>query len=289
MVKGQELFSGHLDIPRQLSGKGKGTGTDPEARTDLMIAHWEAFANRLLRKLARKHMFKTMRVERRRRAMIMRENVARRTLIHANPNMNLLGQLLSMKTPRVTMSELVQLLLQRVMHQLLHLDGYLPPPVVGRALDVLNAPSSIREEFQAAFNSRTFGQIQQKKKAKELHKSLIDPAGRRTLHCQGGYTNCEEIPRTTLAGLEATNLQKRPKWCLFVLSRSFSGFESCRVSINMILRSAMALGRKFLQVSGLLTPLWSLGGKQCLTLAVTIIRSGHFWSRLANGPLGSHV
>ena len=50
-----------------------------------MIAQSEAFANRLLRKLARKHMFKTMRVERRRRAMVMRENVARRTLIHANP------------------------------------------------------------------------------------------------------------------------------------------------------------------------------------------------------------
>ena len=37
----------------QPSGKGKRTGTDPEARTNLMIAHWEAFANRLLRKLAR--------------------------------------------------------------------------------------------------------------------------------------------------------------------------------------------------------------------------------------------
>ena len=46
---------------RQLSGKGKGTGADPEARVNLMIAHWEAFANRLL---------KTMRVERRRRAII---------------------------------------------------------------------------------------------------------------------------------------------------------------------------------------------------------------------------
>ena len=42
----------------QPSGKGKGTGTDPEARTNLMIAHCKAFANRLLRKLARKHMFR---------------------------------------------------------------------------------------------------------------------------------------------------------------------------------------------------------------------------------------
>ena len=96
MVKGQELLSGHLDtlmprMPRQARqtnpvGKARvRTGTDPEARTNLMIAHWEAFANKLLRKLARKHMFKTMRLERRRRAMSMRENVARRTLIHANP------------------------------------------------------------------------------------------------------------------------------------------------------------------------------------------------------------
>ena len=58
---------------------------DPEPRVNLMIAHWEAFANRLLRKLARKHMFKVLRVERRRRAIVMRENIARRTLIHANP------------------------------------------------------------------------------------------------------------------------------------------------------------------------------------------------------------
>ena len=36
--------------PRQ---KGKGTSTDPEARISLMLAHWEAFANRLLRKRAR--------------------------------------------------------------------------------------------------------------------------------------------------------------------------------------------------------------------------------------------
>ena len=53
----------------------------------LLIAHWEAFANRLLSKRARKRMFKTMLVERRRRAIIMRENVARRTHIHANPQL----------------------------------------------------------------------------------------------------------------------------------------------------------------------------------------------------------
>ena len=35
--------------------------------------------------------------------------------------------------------------------------GYRPPPVIGRALDVLNAPGSTREEFQAAFTSRNLG------------------------------------------------------------------------------------------------------------------------------------
>ena len=75
--------------------------------------------------------------------------------------------------------------------------GYLPPPVIGRALDVLNAPGLTREEFQAAFNSRNSGpghmeyvtpklreelrlesaegRDQAQKEAKELRKSLIDP------------------------------------------------------------------------------------------------------------------
>ena len=35
--------------------------------------------------------------------------------------------------------------------------GYLPPPVIGRALDILNAPGTTREEFQALFNSRNLG------------------------------------------------------------------------------------------------------------------------------------
>ena len=50
-----------------------------------MVAHWGAFANRLLRNYARKYMFKFWKIERRRRAIVMRENMARRTLIRANP------------------------------------------------------------------------------------------------------------------------------------------------------------------------------------------------------------
>ena len=58
---------------------------DPVVRSNLMIAHWAAFANRLLRKYARKYMFKFWRIEKRRRAIIMHENMARRTLIRTNP------------------------------------------------------------------------------------------------------------------------------------------------------------------------------------------------------------
>ena len=62
-----------------------GTGTDPVARTNLMVAHWGAFANRLLRNYTRKYMFKFWKIDKRRRAIIVRENMARRTLIRANP------------------------------------------------------------------------------------------------------------------------------------------------------------------------------------------------------------
>ena len=72
---------GHPEAPdaqasqsSQPSGRGKGIGTDPETRFNLLIAHWEAFANRLLRNRTRRHMFETMLIERRRRAIIMGEN-----------------------------------------------------------------------------------------------------------------------------------------------------------------------------------------------------------------------
>ena len=94
---------GHPEAPdaqasqsSQPSGRGKGTGTDPETRLSLLIAHWETFANRLLRNRARRHMFETMLRERRRRAIIM----------------------MMMMMP---VSQLVQWLLQQVMHQLLRL------------------------------------------------------------------------------------------------------------------------------------------------------------------------
>ena len=68
--------------PRSLP---QGVGTDPVVRTNLTVAHWGAFANRLLRNYTRKYMFKFWKIEKRRRAIIMRENMARRTLLRANP------------------------------------------------------------------------------------------------------------------------------------------------------------------------------------------------------------
>ena len=98
----------------------QGTRMDPVVRSNLMIAHWAAFANRLLRKYARKYMFKFWRIEKRRRAIIMHENMARRTLIL---NMDLLGQLTFMSVPVILMmSQLFQWLAHQVMPQLRLLD-----------------------------------------------------------------------------------------------------------------------------------------------------------------------
>ena len=101
----------------------QGTNVDPVTRTNLMIAHLGAFANRLLRNYTRKYMFKFWKIEKRHRAIIMRENMARRTLIHANPSIDLSGQLTFTNVPVILrMSQLFQWLLQQVMFQLLHLD-----------------------------------------------------------------------------------------------------------------------------------------------------------------------
>ena len=67
-------------------------------------------------------MFKVWRIEKRRRAIVMRESVARRISSMPILNMDVSGQLTSMKIPRVMKSQLSQWLLQKVMCQLLHLD-----------------------------------------------------------------------------------------------------------------------------------------------------------------------
>ena len=100
------------------------TDVDPTARANLMVAHWGVFANRLLRNYTRKYMFKFWKIEKRRRAIVMRENMARRTLLFVPIlNMDLSGQLTFTNVLVVLrMSQLLQWLLQQVMFQLLHLD-----------------------------------------------------------------------------------------------------------------------------------------------------------------------
>ena len=99
----------------------------------------------------------------------------------------------------------------------------LPPTVIGRALDVLNAPASTREEVQALFNSRNLGPGDMEELSLELWEELrLDSAeaeydllgrdqaeeeaqgtaqaldrppglsGRWSFHCQEGYTRCRD-------------------------------------------------------------------------------------------------
>ena len=112
--------------------------------------------------------------------------------------------------------------------------GYLPPPVIGRALDVLNAPGSTRQEFQALFNSRNLGPGDMEELSPELWEELrLDSAEYDLLGRDQGEEEAqgtaqfldrppglseaagpstardtpiiEEIPRASLAGLEDTN------------------------------------------------------------------------------------
>ena len=101
----------------------QGTNMDPIARANLMVAHWGAFANRLLRNYTRKYMFKFWKIEKRRRAIVRRENMARRTLIRANPQYGPFRPIEIHECSRDSEDEpTIQWLLHQVMFQLLHLD-----------------------------------------------------------------------------------------------------------------------------------------------------------------------
>ena len=141
---------GHPDAT-QASEKCQGPGKDPEARQGLLTANWEAFAHRLLRKQARKHMFKTMLAERRRRAIIMRENVARRTLIHANPQLGLFRPIDIYEDSQAEDDDdddddepTASVAAAASDAPTAAPSGCLPPLVIGRALHVLNAPGSTK-------------------------------------------------------------------------------------------------------------------------------------------------
>ena len=137
----------------------QGTRMDPVVRSNLMIAHWAAFANRLLRKYARKYMFKFWRIEKRRRAIIMHENMARRTLIRTNPQYGPFRPIDIHECSSDSDDEPTISVARASSDAPTAAPGLPRQPVarIDRALDVLNAPGSTRQEFQAYFNPRNLG------------------------------------------------------------------------------------------------------------------------------------
>ena len=95
--------------------------------------------------------------------------------------------------------------------------GFQPPLRIDRALDVLNAPGSTRQKFQALFNSSNFGPGDLEEVSPELWEELrLDNAGaeydllgrdQAEEEAQGARREIpvKDVPRTTLAGLEATS------------------------------------------------------------------------------------
>ena len=101
-------------------------------------------------------MFKAMLMERCRRAIIMRESVARRTLIHANSQLGPFRPIDMYENsqdddddcePAASVAPAASAAPTAAPAPLV----IYPRFVIGRALDVLNAPGSAREEFQAFF------------------------------------------------------------------------------------------------------------------------------------------
>ena len=206
----------------------QGTRVDPVVRSNLMIAHWAAFANRLLRKYARKYMFKFWRIEKRRRAIIMHENMARRTLIRTNPQLGPFRPVDIYECSSDSDDEPTISVARASSDAPTAAPGLPRQPVarIDRALDVLNAPGSTRQEFQAYFNPRNLGPGDLEELSPELWEELrLDGAvDEYDLHmqdmaeeeAQGTESDLDRppglseaaiagIPRTTLAGLEARN------------------------------------------------------------------------------------
>ena len=122
----------------------QGTRMDPVVRSNLMIAHWAAFANRLLRKYARKL------IEKRRRAIILHENMARRTLIRTNPQYGPFRPIDIHECSSDSEDEPTISVARASSDAPTAAPGLPRQPVarIDRALDVLNAPGSTREEFR---------------------------------------------------------------------------------------------------------------------------------------------
>ena len=179
-----------------------------------MVAHRGAFANRPLRNYTRKYMLKFWKIEKRRRAIVMRENMARRTLIRANPQygpfrpvdihecssdsddeptnqwllQQVMFQLLFLDCLHSQLPELIELWISS-MHQALLGKGFSPTSTPGTLVleiwrnYVLNFGRNsdlMEQQLSMICTSKTW----QMKRPQVLNKTLMDP------HCQGGDPNC---------------------------------------------------------------------------------------------------
>ena len=187
-----------------------------------MVVHWKASANRLLRNYTRKYRFKFWKIEKRRRAISMRENMARRTLIRANPQYGPFRPTDIHECSSDSDDEPTISVAPAASDVPTAAPGRSSQPVarIDRALDVLNAPGSSGQGFQAYFNPRNLGpgdlvglspELWEESDEYDLHmQDLADEEAQGTepdLDRPAGLSEATvaDIPRTTLSGLEAQN------------------------------------------------------------------------------------
>ena len=154
-----------------------------------------------VRNYTRKYMFKFWKIEKRRRAIIMRESMARRTLIRTNPKYGPFRSIDIHECSSDSDDEPTISVAPAASDVPTAAPGRSSQAVarIDRALDVLNAPGSFRQEFQAYFNPRNLGpgdleefgknsdlmeqlmsmictcKVWQMKRPKVLNQTLIDP------------------------------------------------------------------------------------------------------------------
>ena len=187
-----------------------------------------AFANRLLRNYTRKYMFKFWKIEKRCRAIIMRQNMARRTLIRTNPQSGPFRPIDIHECSSDSDDEPTISVAPAASDVPTDAPGRSSQPVarIDTALDVLNAPGSTRQEFQAYFNPRNLGPRDLEELSPELWEEfrLDGAADEYDLHmqdladeeAQGTEPDLDrpprlpeaaiaDVPRTTLSGLGVQN------------------------------------------------------------------------------------
>ena len=179
----------------------QGTDVDPTARANLMVAHWGAFANRLLRNYTRKYMFRFWKIEKRRRAIVVRENIGLSFVSILNLDLSdFSGQLTFTNVPvTLMMSQLLQWLLQHLdclhspllelieiwmssMHQALLGKSFRPTSTPGTLVleiwrnEVLNSGRN-SDLMEQKLSMICTCKIWQMKRPKLLNKTLIDRQG----------------------------------------------------------------------------------------------------------------